>query len=82
VTLDPEDVSRCPTGFRCESCGSATRDLLVVTHGVFNATMCVTLCGVCRGSGRSPSVMLSTAEKLVQQHREHVQDVTPMYRQR
>jgi hypothetical protein len=79
--MDPSDTSRCPIGFRCESCGAATDDLCVVIHGVLNAIMCVTLCAACRASERPPSIMLTTAEKLVQQHREHVRGVTPQYRQ-
>ena len=80
MTLDARDTSQCPRGHRCESCGNATEDLEVVTHGVLNAIMCVTLCGSCRESGRPPSIMLTTAEKLAQQHRDHVRGVTPRYR--
>jgi hypothetical protein len=82
MTLDPRNTDNCPVGFRCESCGSATGDLLVVAHGVLNAIMCVTLCGSCRESGRPPSIMLTTAEKLVEQHRDHISGVTPTYRLR
>jgi hypothetical protein len=80
MTLGARDTSNCPVGFRCESCGSSTDDLLVVTHGVLNAIMCVTMCGSCRDSRRPPSIMLTTAEKLVEQHRDHVGGVTPVYR--
>ena len=80
MTLDARDTSQCPRGHRCESCGNVTEDLEVVTHGVLNAIMCVTLCGSCRESGRPPSIMLTTAEKLAQQHRDHVRGVTPRYR--
>jgi hypothetical protein len=82
VTLDARSTDNCPLSFRCESCGSATADLHVVTHDVLSAIMCVTLCGICRESGRPPSVMLSTAEKLVAQHRDHIRGVTPTYRLR
>ena len=82
MTPDAQDTSNCPIGFRCENCGSATDDLIVVTQGVLNAIMCVTLCGVCRESGQPPSIMLTTAEKLAQQHRDHVRGVTPTYRLR
>ena len=82
MTLDASNTDNCPLGFRCESCGVATDDLRVVTYPVLNAIMCVTLCASCRESGRPPSIMLTTAEKLVEQHRDHVRGVTPQYRPR
>ena len=82
MPLEAQDTSNCPTGHRCESCGNATGDLEVMTHPVLNAIICLTVCGGCRQSGRPPGIMLSTAEKLAQQHREHVLGVAPVYRPR
>ena len=62
----------CPLGRRCESCGADARDVRIVVLPVLNAAMCLTMCGSCATSGRPPSVMLSTAEKLADQHRRHV----------
>jgi hypothetical protein len=81
MTLDLRNTDNCPVGFRCESCGAATDGLQVVTHPVLNAIICITLCGPCKESGRPPSIMLTTAEKLALQHRDHVRGVTPQYRQ-
>jgi hypothetical protein len=44
----------------------------VKTVDVLGATFCLTLCPGCSDSGRPPSIMLSTAEKLVVQHRQHI----------
>ena len=69
---DHDVTERCPLGFRCESCGLACPGLTVVTVNVLGATLCLTLCLGCRQSGRAPAIMLSTAEKLVEQHRQHL----------
>jgi hypothetical protein len=69
-------TDQCPLGFRCESCGQACLGLEVVVVGVLDATMCLTLCPGCRQSGRAPQVMLSTAEKLAAQHRQHIAGFT------
>ena len=78
-----EMTDRCPLGFRCESCGQACPGLEVVIVGVLGATMCLTLCPGCRQSGRAPQIMLTTAEKLVEQHRRHLMgfETTPHLRQ-
>jgi hypothetical protein len=39
---------------------------------VLGATMCLTLCPRCRQSGRPPQIQLSTAQKLVEQHSQHL----------
>ncbi|MGD9531064.1 hypothetical protein [Pseudonocardia sp.] len=44
----------------------------MVTRQVLSETLCLTLCRVCAESGRPPAIMLSTAERLVAQHREHL----------
>jgi hypothetical protein len=62
----------CPLGHRCESCGTAGEDLAVVVVTVLGAAFCLTLCGTCALSGRPPQIMLSTAERLAEQHDRHV----------
>jgi hypothetical protein len=61
----------CPLGHRCESCGRADPGLAVVTVPVLAEVMCLTLCPRCAASGRPPAIQLSTAERLVEQHRQH-----------
>jgi hypothetical protein len=66
-------VSRyCPLGGRCESCASAGPALAVVVVPVLSERMCLTLCPTCAASGRPPAIMLSTAEKFVAQHADHL----------
>jgi hypothetical protein len=69
---DPNVTERCPRGFRCESCAVACDELEVVAIAVLGATMCLTLCPKCRQSGRPPQIQLSTAQKLVEQHSQHL----------
>ena len=69
---DHGTTERCPLGFRCESCGRACPGLEVAAVDILGATFCLTLCPGCRQSGRAPAIMLSTAEKLVDQHRQHL----------
>ena len=61
-----EPTEFCPRGERCESCGSNEPDLAVKVYDVLGETMCLTVYQGCRGSLHS--IMLSTAEKLVEQH--------------
>jgi hypothetical protein len=63
---------RCPLGHRCESCGCAGAGLSVVVVTVLGAAFCLTLCGNCASSGRPPQIMLSTAQRLVEQHARHL----------
>lgn len=72
MALDPTDTRYCPRGSRCESCGAESPDLEVVTLAVLNATLCLTLCPSCAGSGRLPQIMRSTAERLVAAHAAHL----------
>jgi hypothetical protein len=69
---DPHVTDRCPVGFRCESCGTAGSRLAVAAIDILGATLCLTLCSACRTSGRPPQILLTTAEKLVEQHRQHL----------
>jgi hypothetical protein len=72
MLTDSSRTDFCPLGHRCESCGAESPGLRVVTHGVLNATLCLTLCPRCAGSGRPPQIMLSTAERLVAAHVAHL----------
>jgi hypothetical protein len=69
---DPHRTDHCPRGHRCESCGIEGSTLAVVIRAVLGEVMCVTLCRSCADSGRPPQVMLSTAERLVDAHRRHL----------
>ena len=64
-------TDKCPRGGRCESCGSNGGGLAIKIIEVLGASMCLTLCPNCAVSGRPPQIMLSTAQKLVEQHRMH-----------
>ena len=76
-----EPTANCPIGWRCESCGATGPDLKVTVYDVLGETMCLTVCQTCRG--RLPSIMLSTAQKLVEQHRRHLAGPDrPTYRTR
>jgi hypothetical protein len=66
------DETACPLGGRCESCGSAGSGLAVSVLPVLGETLCLTLCPACRSSGTLPSILVSTAAKLVQQHAAHL----------
>jgi hypothetical protein len=69
---DPKITEWCPCSARCESCGVAGPRLSVKVYDVLSETMCLTVCEGCRGSDRPPSVMLSTAQRLIEQHRQHL----------
>ena len=70
--LDSAQTDYCPLGHRCESCGTESRGLRVITHNVLNATYCLTMCPKCAANGQPPQIMLSTAERLVAAHIEHL----------
>jgi hypothetical protein len=65
-------TERCGLGVRCESCGNANGDLRIKIYNILGASMCLTVCESCAMSGRAPQIMLSTAEKLVAQHSQHL----------
>jgi hypothetical protein len=68
----------CPLGHRCESCGADRGGRAVVVVAVLRSAFCLTLCPACASSGRAPQIMLSTAEKLAEQHARHLAGyVTP-----
>ena len=73
MAVDLDDISSCPLGVRCESCG-VERDDLAVCTAVFGrlGVACLTLCPRCAGSGVVPPVAVSTAVRLVGQHCGHL----------
>jgi hypothetical protein len=73
-------TDHCPRGHRCESCGIESPGLRVVTHSVLGAILCLTLCPRCASSGRLPQIMLSTAERLVAAHAEHLRGGEVVFR--
>jgi hypothetical protein len=80
---DPKITEWCPCSARCESCGVAGPGLSVKVYDVLSETMCLTVCAGCRDSGRLPQIMLTTAQKLVEQHRQHLAGPDrPSYRTR
>lgn len=70
--VDVDDVSRCPLGHRCESCGTEHGGLKVRTAGTPLGVFCVTLCPRCAASDTPPPVAVGTAVRLVMQHCEHL----------
>lgn len=78
--VDLDDTSRCPLGHRCESCGieaSAGTTLTVATVATQIGTLCLTLCDHCAGSSEPPPITVSTAQRLVAQHADHLDRTTP-----
>jgi hypothetical protein len=65
-------TDHCPRGHRCESCGAACTALGVFEVTALGAAFCLTLCTGCASSGRPPQIMLSTAQRLVEQHARHL----------
>jgi hypothetical protein len=62
----------CPLGHRCESCGAVGAGLAVVVVAVLRSAFCMTMCPGCAESGSPPQVMLSTAERLAEEHARHL----------
>jgi hypothetical protein len=70
--MTDQPTNLCPLGHRCESCGIATTGLSVVIAAVLGVSFCLTLCPGCARSGRLPQIMLSTAQRLTEQHVRHL----------
>lgn len=70
--VDLDDVSRCPRGHRCESCGTEHAELDVRTADTPLGVFCVTLCPRCASASTPPPVAIGTAVRLVTQHCEHL----------
>ena len=76
MAVNLDDVSGCPLGVRCESCGVERQDLAVSTANLGRlGVACLTLCPRCAGSRVAPPVAVSTAVRLVLQHCDHL-DIT------
>lgn len=70
-----DETARCPLGHRCESCGAPGPGLAVQVLPVLGRRLCLTLCPKCRASGLLPSILVSTAVRLVAQHADHLRPV-------
>jgi hypothetical protein len=72
--VDLDDVSHCPLGVRCESCGAEAPDLAVAISESPVGAFCVSACACCAaaiGRGTPVPVALATAVRLAAQHAEH-----------
>lgn len=70
---DLDDVSGCPLGHRCESCGSESGQLAVATARASTlGVICLTLCSRCASYDDQIPVSVSTAARLVGQHCAHL----------
>ena len=73
TAIDLDDVSNCPRGHRCESCGAERDDLAVqIVKLARLGVACLTLCPRCADSGVVPPVAVGTAVRLVAQHCAHL----------
>jgi hypothetical protein len=70
--VDLYDVSECPLGHRCESCGIEADDLAVSAAYTPLGVLCLTLCPKCGGASIAPPVAVTTAARLVVQHCGHL----------
>ncbi len=73
--VDLHDVSRCPLGHRCESCGAETAELTVQTRTVevlAGGTICLTMCPPCAVSSVDPPITVGTAARLLAAHCAHL----------
>lgn len=73
VCVNLDDVSRCPLGLRCESCGAESGDVTVATADLGRlGVACFSLCARCRRSTVPPRIAVGTAMRLVGQHCVHL----------
>ena len=73
MAVNLDDVSGCPLGVRCESCGVERDDLAVCTVQLERlGVACLTMCPRCAGSDVTPRVAVGTASRLVLQHCIHL----------
>lgn len=75
-----DDVTACPLGHRCESCGTAVLPLTVQPVPCELGVMCMTLCAGCTSATCAPAVTIECARRFVDQHAMHVaarRDVDP-----
>jgi hypothetical protein len=71
-TPDLYDVSRCPVGHRCESCGVESDDVAVAAIVTPLGVICLSRCGRCESSDDPAPIHVGTAARLIEQHRAHV----------
>lgn len=67
-----DDITRCPLGHRCESCGAERDDLAVDTATTPLGVLCLTLCPRCAAATAAPPVAVGTANRLVLAHCDHL----------
>lgn len=72
MATDLFDVSCCPRGHRCESCGAVDEHLEVATADTPLGILCLTVCARCASARMAPPVSVSTANRLVLQHCQHL----------
>ena len=73
MNADLDDVSRCPLGVRCASCGIERDDLQVRTVELGRlGVACLTMCERCAESDVAPPVTVGTAARLTLQHCIHL----------
>jgi len=70
VNLD--DITNCPLGHRCESCGTAGNGVTVQTATTPLGVLCLTLCPRCAVSTAAPPLAVGTVVRLVMQHCMHL----------
>lgn len=72
--VDLHDITRCPLGHRCESCGAERADLAVATRTIIatGAAYCLTMCPPCAASNVPPPITVGTADRLMIQHCQHL----------
>jgi hypothetical protein len=66
-----DDRVTCPLGMRCESCGVKRGDLAVKVLTTGAGELCLTLCPGCAHSNVEPPITVTTAVRLVEEHRRH-----------
>ena len=66
--VDLDDVTGCPRGHRCESCGDEHAELTVRTV----RTSAGLLCLICAAFDGPPPISVGTATRLVALHLEHL----------
>jgi hypothetical protein len=76
MTINLYDTMHCPRCFRCESCGTADGLLTPWAVRIRQGVLCITLCPTCIGAITREAAPVPiadrTAEKLVDQHCEHL----------
>jgi hypothetical protein len=66
-----DDMSHCPVGPECESCGRLD-ELAVLTGDTPQGVLCMTLCDACEVAGVVPILSPEAEAARVLEHTEHV----------